>query len=154
MDDSTQEIFETVIESLAFPFYIIDAKTYRILHANQAALKGREADGVTCHLLTHQNPEPCSAAEHGCPLEEVKRTLEPAQMTHTHFDPDGTPRLYRVHGVPITDENGEVVQMIEYSLDITERMRAEEESTRAIEALNEANELKQQLLLRERAILA
>jgi rsbT co-antagonist protein RsbR len=135
---------QSIIDSLFFPFYIVDAETYGIEVINEAARKGREVVGLTCHQLTHHNPVPCDSDEHGCPLQEVRRTGKPATMIHTHFMEDGEPRLFEVHGVPIKDKNGSVVKMIEYSIDITDQRRAEEESARALEALAEANEAKEE----------
>ena len=135
---------QNIIDSLFFPFYIVDAETYGIEVINEAARKGREVVGMTCHQLTHHNPVPCDSDEHGCPLQEVRRTGKPATMIHTHFMEDGEPRLFEVHGVPIKDKNGSVVKMIEYSIDITDQRRAEEESARALEALAEANEAKEE----------
>ena len=142
--DGKRDLIGEVVGSLFFPFYIVNAETYRIELINEAARKGRDVGDVTCHLLTHQNPEPCSAEEHGCPLQEVKRTGKPATMIHTHFMEDGEARLFEVHGVPIKDESGAVVKMIEYSIDITDRKRAEEESRRALDALEEANAAKEE----------
>jgi anti-anti-sigma factor len=139
------ELIETILQSLVHPFYIIDAETYEVVMANPAALAGRDANARTCHLLTHMNPEPCNSAEHGCPLQEVLRTGEPAKMIHTHFDKDGNPRLFEVHGFPIR-RNGKIAQMIEYSIDITDAARAEEESERALQALEENNRLKEELI--------
>ena len=65
---SPQEIVDEIIDSLFFPFYIVNAETYTIELINDAARKGRDVGDVTCHLLTHQNPEPCDSEEHGCPL--------------------------------------------------------------------------------------
>ena len=138
------ELIDEILGSLYFPFYIVNAETYRIELINEAARKGRDVGDVTCHLLTHHNPEPCDSEEHGCPLKEVKRTGERATMIHTHFMEDGEPRLFKVHGVPIKDENGKIVKMIEYSIDITDQTRAEEASRRALEALEEANAAKEE----------
>jgi len=135
---------QNIIDSLFFPFYIVDAETYGIEVINEAARKGREVVGMTCHQLTHHNPVPCDSDEHGCPLQEVRRTGKPATMIHTHFMEDGEPRLFEVHGVPIKDKNGSVVRMIEYSIDITDQTRAEEASRRAMEALEEANAAKEE----------
>ena len=48
-------------------------------------------------------------------------------MEYTSYDPAGKPRYSEIHGYPILDEEGEVVQVIEYSLDITARKKAEEQ---------------------------
>ena len=143
--DGDRDTLGTIINSLFFPFYVVDAQTYRIELINEAARKGRDVGNMTCHLLTHQNPVPCDSEEHGCPMKEVARTGKPAEMVHTHFV-DGEPRLFRVHGVPIKDEAGQVVKMIEYSIDITDQTRAEEESRQALSALEEANTAKEQLI--------
>lgn len=135
---------QSIIDSLFFPFYIVDAETYRIEAINEAARKGRTVGGMTCHQLTHHNPVPCDSEEHGCPLQEVKRTGQPATMIHTHFTEEGEPRLFQVRGVPIKDENGGVVKMIEYSIDITDQRRAEEESAHALDALARANEAQEE----------
>jgi PAS domain S-box-containing protein len=60
-------------------------------------------------------------------------------VEHIHYDADGNTRNIEVHGYPIFDEKGNVVQMIEYSLDITERKRTEE-------ALRESEEFRSSLL--------
>jgi rsbT co-antagonist protein RsbR len=140
-----EQLVKVILESLVHPFYIIDAETREIVMANSAALAGRDASARTCHLLTHMSPEPCNSSEHGCPLQVVLQTGEPTKMIHTHHDLEGNSRLFEVHGYPIR-RNGKIVQMIEYSLDITDSVRAEEESKRALEALEENNRLKAEMI--------
>ncbi len=120
------DFLNNVIESLTHPFYVIDAHDYTIQMGNSIALKGNSAENSTCYKLTHRRNKPCNSAEHTCPLEEVKRTRKPVTVEHVHFDNAGNPRIMEVHGYPIFDNEGNVVQMIEYALDITERKRAEE----------------------------
>lgn len=115
---------ENVIESLPFPFYVVDTASYRIQIANSAAM-GEGWQGGTCHLLTHASPTPCGGEDHICPLAEVKRTGKPVTVEHRHCDHDGAYRYYEVHGFPIFDEEGQVVRMIEISLDITRRKELE-----------------------------
>jgi rsbT co-antagonist protein RsbR len=143
--NAPDQLVDTILRSLVHPFYIIDVDSYEIVMANPAARAGRDPHARTCHLLTHRNPAPCDSEEHGCPLQEVLRTGEPARMVHTHFDKDGNPRLFEVHGFPVR-RNGKIVQMIEYSIDITDAVRAEDESRRAMQALEENNRLKEQLI--------
>jgi len=122
---------EKVLESLPYPFYVIDAKDYTIKMANSAARLGSISEDSTCYALTHKRSRPCRGAEHTCPLEEVKKTKKPATAEHIHYDKDGNVRNVEIHGYPIFDNNGNIIQMIEYSLDITERKRAEEERIKA-----------------------
>ena len=115
----------SVLESLSHPFYVVDANDYSIKLANSAALKSGVSGESTCHALTHKRDTPCNSTEHPCPLEIIKRTKQPVQVEHVHFDGDGNPRSVEVHAHPILDEQGHVTQMIEYSFDITERKLTE-----------------------------
>jgi PAS domain S-box-containing protein len=59
-------------------------------------------------------------------LEDVKATKAPVTVEHVHYHGDENPHIVEVHGYPIFDDDGDVVQMIEYALDITERRQAKE----------------------------
>ncbi|MDY0040073.1 MAG: ATP-binding protein [Desulforhabdus sp.] len=121
------EFLNHVLESLSHPFYVLDATDYTIKMANSAAALNDLAEPTTCYALTHRRSLPCNGTEHACPLQLVKKTKKPVILEHIHFDKQGNPRNVEVHGYPIFDERGNVVQMIEYSLDITERKRMEQE---------------------------
>ncbi len=119
------EFLHNVLESLPHPFYVLDAETYVIKMANSAARFEPLTPTTTCYALTHRRNCPCTEPEHTCPLAMVKATGKPVTVEHVHYDREGNPRDYEVHGYPIFDEHGKVVQMIEYSLDITERKKME-----------------------------
>ncbi len=119
------EFLNSVLESLSHPFYVVDAKDYSIKLANSAAIKSGISGESTCHALTHKRDIPCNSSEHPCPLEIIKKTKQPVQVEHVHYDEEGNPRNVEVHAHPILDENGHVSQMIEYSFDITERKQIE-----------------------------
>ena len=128
-----------IFESLTHPFYVVDANDYTIKMANRAAKLGDLSKASTCYALTHKRDKPC-AGVHVCPLEEVKKTRKPVVVEHIHYDKDGNPRNIEVHGYPIIDTKGNVIQMIEYGLDITERKRAERELQEKNEQLDVQNE--------------
>jgi len=119
------EFLTNVIESLTHPFYIININDYTIEMANTAANFGDFSGDQKCFFLTHQNDKPC-IGEHPCPINMVKNTKSPVHVEHIHYDEKGNPRNVDIHGYPIFDENGEVIQMIEYALDITEHRKAEQ----------------------------
>lgn len=121
-----KEFLNNVIESLTYPFYVIDANDYTIKMANLAAGPANLSETTTCHALTHRSKRPCEGTEHPCPLEEVKRTKKLVIVEHIHYDKEGNARNVDVHANPIFDNEGNVVQIIEYCLDTTERRRAEE----------------------------
>ncbi len=121
-----KDFLKNIFESLTHPFYVIDASDYAIIMANPAASLGQLKESSKCYALTHGRNKPCSG-EHTCPLEEVKKTKKPTTVEHIHYDKDGNARTVEVHGYPIFDKEGNVVQMIEYCLDITEHKKAEKE---------------------------
>jgi len=125
------------IDSLPNPFYVIDVNDYTIQMANKA-VRDTALGGLTCYANTHERSEPCDSGDHPCPLDEVKKTKRPCIVEHIHRDNDGALRSYEVHGYPILDEEGNVVQMIEYAVDITDRKYAEAQRESLITELQEA----------------
>jgi PAS domain S-box-containing protein len=122
------DLLENTIESLTHPFYVVDANDYTIVMANSAAQKLDDAAATcTCYALTHHTHSACMGSEHPCPLLEVKQTKKAVTIEHIHTDKNGHPRNVEIHAHPILDPAGNVRQMIEYTLDITERKRAEAE---------------------------
>jgi PAS domain S-box-containing protein len=120
------EFLNSVLASLTHPFYVVDAHDYTVRLANAAShLNPHDGSGVTCYALTHGRDVPCEEAGETCPLALVRRTKAPVTVEHVHRLPDGSTRHVDVHGHPIFDERGEVVQMIEYNLDVTEQRLAE-----------------------------
>ncbi len=121
------QLFQSTIEAIPHPFYVIDAMTYKIVVANSAtAVFGDISKDSTCYALTHNCDKPCRGMEHMCPLEIVKKSRKPVTLEHIHYDRDGRSRCIELNGYPIFDSDGKVIQMIEYGLDITERKRVEE----------------------------
>ena len=116
-----------IIESIPHPFYVIDANNYTIKLANSAARQHFQTGKTTCYALTHNRDVPCGGAEHLCPLEEVKKTKKTVKVEHIHYDKNGNTIYVEVHGFPIFDKNGKLVELIEFCLDITERKNAEKE---------------------------
>jgi len=130
------QLFVDAIESLPHAFYVINANDYRILIANSATrIFGEITEDTTCYALTHKLDHPCRGTEHTCPLEKVKKTKKPVTLEHIHYDKHGNARHVELHGYPIFNAKKDVVQMIEYTLDITERKKAEEALKKAHDEL-------------------
>ena len=120
------EFLNVITESLTYPYFVINANDYTIAMANSAVGPGIEINKSTCHKITHNSAEPCHGLEHKCPLEIVKKTKKPTTVEHIHFDKDGKKRKIEISAYPILDKMGNVAQMIEYLIDVTERKQAEE----------------------------
>ncbi len=128
----------SVINALPHPFSVIDAATFQLQLANTAAYEGSLPGDLTCHVLSHQRPLPCNDPDHPCPLNTVKESGLPVTVEHTHCGSDGTRRDMEVHGYPIFDDKGNIVQMIEYCIDISERKKAAAEREKLIHDLQQA----------------
>ncbi len=136
-----QEIIEqqnaflrTIIDSLTYPFYVVNVDDYRVQIANRTIAENTTPP-LHCYALLHAFTRPCGDQDHPCPLEIVKKTRRPAVVEHVHHSPNSPPIHVEVHAHPIFDAQGDVVQVIEYALDITERKRAEVEREKLIEEL-------------------
>ena len=119
------EFLNSVLESLAHPFYVINAGNHTIELANSAARMAGVSEQATCYAFTHGRSTPCDTADHPCPLEEIRRTKRPTAVDHIHRDADGAETHVEVRGYPLFDAEGNVDRIIEYELDVTDRRQAE-----------------------------
>jgi PAS domain S-box-containing protein len=133
------EFMKTVLNSLQSPLYVVD-KGFNVVLGNEAAKKRGIVDGGQCHRVAHQTEKTCNDT-HVCPLKEVVRTGKSMMAEHLHTDKDGNAKTFEVHGDPIFGKDGEVVQMIEYSIDVTERKKMEEDLRESEKRFRELAEL-------------
>ncbi len=120
------DFLERTINSLNHPFYVIDPGDYRVKMTNDAALGTRTfPKNITCYELMHKSEEPCNGSGHVCPIKEVKKTNEPVTVEHIHHDNEGNHRNVEVRAHPVFDNHGNISEIIEYCLDVTERKQAE-----------------------------
>jgi len=136
------EFLNNIFDSLTHPFYVVDANDYTIRMANRAAKLGNSSKAMTCYAATHNRDKPCASEGYVCPLEEVKQSKKPIVVEHIYNDENGNNRNIEVHGYPLFDTEGNVVQMIGYCFDITERKYLE----RKVIEYEELNKLKSDLL--------
>ena len=103
---------------------------FKIADASEGYLKAvnktkGEVIGEHCHEITHGLSSPCSQClpEMGCPLVETLKTGQSAHVIHEHVM-DGERRMYcDLETYPVrTNENGEIVRVIEIWRDITEQL--------------------------------
>lgn len=137
--DSAEKLLRSVIDSFPFPFYIIDVNDYSLKLANACARSLMDKKQTTCYALTHGRNTPCDGIDHVCPLQEVRRTKKPIIVEHTHIDCEGKEKTYEIHAYPILDEEGNVSQMIEASLDISEKKIIESKLRRNSEMTDTLN---------------
>lgn len=139
---SQNKFLNNVLESLTHPFYVLDAKDYTIKMANTAAGGKEVYDNQTyCHKSCRSSDEPCDTEDNPCPLYEVTRTKKPAVAEHVHIDEQGNQRNIELYAYPLFDDSGNVVQIIEYELDITRRKQAEKEKEKIESQLRQAQKM-------------
>jgi PAS domain S-box-containing protein len=127
-----KEFNERVINSLGDALLVIDPNDYTIISANEAALKQlkmREEDliGKTCYETTHHRSTPCKPPHDVCPIQEMLKTGETVTLEHTHFDKDNNEIYVEVSASPVRNQQGNIVQIVHLTRDITERRKAEKE---------------------------
>ncbi|MES9960524.1 MAG: diguanylate cyclase [Sedimenticola sp.] len=121
---------QTVVDTIGDPTLVIDAESYRLLMANEAARRtylkpGYEGPLTTCYELSHKSPKPCEGKDDPCPIQEIRKTGQPTNVVHRHFDGDGNELYFEVSATPIKDKDGNLLQIIESHRDITARLRKE-----------------------------
>ncbi|GBE09846.1 nitrogen fixation protein VnfA [bacterium BMS3Bbin12] len=108
---------EQIADMLIEPFVVIDPG-YRIVAANRAycrhyGISKEEVVGRRCHEVSHHSSVPCSRNGEHCPLEEVLRTGDEAQVLHLHYHHAHTEQV-QLHSVPIRDAQGRISHIGEY----------------------------------------
>ncbi|WP_372639682.1 PAS domain S-box protein [Ancylomarina sp.] len=139
------EFLTTVLNSLSYPFHVINVKDYTISLSNYAEATSHKAQKLTCYQLSHKREKPCCGSEHPCPLEIVVDTKKSSIVNHIHTNQDGVKYPCEVHCHPIFDKEGNVSQVIEYSIDRTEREQAKRTITQRVKELQCIHQLTQAL---------
>ncbi|MGD9211783.1 MAG: PAS domain S-box protein, partial [Desulfobacteraceae bacterium] len=114
-----------ILESLTYPFVVIDASDYSIKIANSAAVKSQILKGFTCHKQCQDKDYSCPHNRHTCTSKKVIVNGRPYHTEHVLFNQDGEQRKYEVHAFPLFNSSGQIVQVIQYYVDITEKKRLE-----------------------------
>jgi PAS domain S-box-containing protein len=121
------EFLESILSSLTYPFFVVNADDYTIELAKGTASLGNIIEGEKCYKAIHGRTAPCPENGRTCTVKEVKRTGKPQVLQRIHYDRDGNERHVEVHAYPIESPEGRVRQVITYVLDVTEQKRAEKE---------------------------
>ena len=127
---------------------ILDSLPYRIMVVNmdmtidevnrtflkEHCLAYEEAVGQACYFVRHGLDKPCSEYGRPCSLKERFEELKAKGLISTYQeykDEHGDSRFDVVTVAPIYDDQGEVVQVLEASRDVTERIGLEREAQRS-----------------------
>jgi diguanylate cyclase (GGDEF)-like protein/PAS domain S-box-containing protein len=130
--DRSYKFTKTVLDSIPDPVCIISTKDSKIVGANSAflqeiGLEEGEVLGRPCYEVTHHRLKPCDSSDDSCPMLATLETGKTAIAEHIHYDADNKEINIEIRTSPILDENGNVVQVVHMSRDITMRKQAEKQ---------------------------
>ncbi len=135
------KLLNIILNSLTHPFLIVDVNDYTIRKFNLTASSDDLAPGTTCHQLRYGRSKPCHEDSHICPIREIKKTKKPVAVEHIHYDKNGNFKNVEVRGFPILNDTGDVIEIIEYYLDVTERKQTEEKLKEAYSIINRSSSI-------------
>jgi PAS domain S-box-containing protein len=122
------EYLQTMMASLPHAIFLVDARDYLVRMAKIPGSSVEKPVDTKCYRAVYDREHPCSGPECPCVLQEAIKTKKLVMLEHRHVSEDGTIRFYEVYGYPLLDSNGEVSQIIEYPMEITDRLVAKEQS--------------------------
>jgi two-component system, NtrC family, sensor kinase len=138
LDKKRQEQYETekkhiqtVLNSLPYNLMVVN-QNMTVNTVNKTFLKNKKLNHEdilqrNCYEVRYGLDRPCAEYGRTCYLEEVKKNGEIISTIH-EFITDGGETCFEVITVsPIFDEHGEIIQLLEVSRDVTDRIKLERE---------------------------
>lgn len=135
--ESQTDYFKKILNSLDHPFYVIDVHTYQIKLSNSATNSAAHTPTAMCFHTLYDEKLPCSQ----CPISAIIENKKPVVREHEYIDSDGRKTYVELHAHPVLDEAGQINEMIEYTIDITERKMLEQDLKESMNSLVEAQEV-------------
>ncbi|MHB8843141.1 MAG: sensor domain-containing diguanylate cyclase [Nitrospirota bacterium] len=131
----SERFLNTIFDSIRDPFCIID-RNYTIVRANAAysQLKNRTIDELidrTCYQALEGKDEVCD----GCIIRKTLQSSDPCAKEKKVTLKNGDTLWLEIFTYPIMDEAGRISHVIEYTRDVTDRKKSEEDRRRLIERL-------------------
>jgi diguanylate cyclase (GGDEF)-like protein/PAS domain S-box-containing protein len=131
----SERFLNTIFDSIRDPFCILDDE-FHIIRVNKAyaLLKNKRVDeliGRKCHEVFENRDTVCES----CVVQKSFHSQDPCAKEKNITVREGTSVWVEIYTYPILDESGNVSHVIEYTRDITERKKAEDEKRRLIERL-------------------
>lgn len=132
----SEDFLGTIFDSIHDPFSIVD-REYRIIRYNDAYLRMRnmrasDIIGKKCHEALHNRVDVCDE----CIVDRTFQSKDPCAKEKQLTLPDGAPAWVEIFTYPILDHQRNVSHVIEYTRDITDRKKGEDEKRRLISTLN------------------
>lgn len=134
------QFLNTILESLTHPFFVIDLKSYEIEISNPAARsEALDPNKNRCYEYFFDRDKPCDPGKSGCVLDEVKKTGKPVSFVESR-NQDGITRFLEHRAYPVFDGEGNIIKLIEYWIDVTDRRQVEQERIMLAAAVEQSEE--------------
>lgn len=157
----TKDRLEAVFNCITDPLNVID-RSYNLLMCNPAReelyhRKKEDMIGHKCYEVFQNQTAPCLA----CAVTDAFQTGKPSSRLRCRKKSDGTDSWFDVYAFPIRNDQGEIIQAVEFARDITQRKKAEDEIKKLYAGLErtvedrtqELRNAQQELLLKEKLAL-
>lgn len=131
----SERFLNTIFDSIRDPFCIFD-RDFQIIRVNDAYaqmknLPLKDLLGKKCYDALHNGTTVCD----DCVVQKSLQSVDPCAKDKLVTLPSGDVVWYESYTYPILDEDGNVSHIIEYTRDITDRKKAEDDRRRLIEKL-------------------
>ena len=157
----TKDQLEAVFNCIADPLNVID-RSYNLLMCNPARAKllnqkVPDMIGHKCYEAFQNRATPCLA----CAVTDAFQTGKPSYRLRCRKKADGTDSWSDVYAFPVRNSQGEIIQVVEFARDITQRKKAEDEikklyaglEKKVEERTQELRNAQEELLLKQKLAL-
>jgi diguanylate cyclase (GGDEF)-like protein/PAS domain S-box-containing protein len=132
----SESFLSTIFDSIHDPFSIVNHE-YKIIKFNDAYARLREKRagdlfGKKCYEALHNSPGVCDE----CIVDRTFQTKAPSSKEKLLTRSNGSKSWVEIYTYPVLDHARNVSHVIEYTRDITDRKKEEEEKKRMIDTLN------------------
>ena len=123
---------QTILDSLPYRIMVVN-EDMTIAAVNRTFLKENRLNygdvlGKRCYEVRYSLERPCANSDRACFMEKVKAKGEIISTIHECLTNEGDTRYEVITVSPILDEKGNIVQLLEASRDVTDRIKLEKES--------------------------
>ena len=131
----SERFLNTIFDSIRDPFCIFD-RDYQIIRVNDAYaqmknLPLKDLLGKKCYEVLHNGTTVCD----NCIVQKSLQSADPCAKDKLVTLPNGDAVWFEIYTYPILDEDGKVSHIIEYTRDVTDRKKSEDDKRRMIEKL-------------------
>ena len=134
-DEKERKRIQIILDSLPYDLMAVN-QDMTVNMVNKTFLKNKKLNSEDvlnrhCYEVKYGFERPCIEYGRPCYLEEVKKNGEIISTINESVTDGGETRFEVITVSPIFDEHGEIIQLLEVSRDVTDRIKLEREAQRS-----------------------